>query len=92
MLTQPDLVLRHRGELEPAEYDEQRKETVDQLHELNATLKKVAANNMSLVDALGSMQLVWTGFGMIAYHDNRLNCWFAIAFDWVAVSVVRGFP
>ena len=48
----------HRGELEASEYAEQRKETVDQLQELNATLKKVAANNMSLVDDLGSMQLV----------------------------------
>ncbi len=47
-----------RGDLEPAEYEEQKKETVEQLEEFSVSLKKVAANNMSLVNDLGAMQLV----------------------------------
>ena len=47
--------------MDKSEYDEARKDTLEQLKELNDSLKKVAANNMSLVDAMGAMQLVWLG-------------------------------
>lgn len=48
----------YRSELDADEYEETKAETVDQLREFNLTLSKIMSGNMTLVDELGSMQLV----------------------------------
>lgn len=48
----------HRGDLDNAEYEESKADTLEQLEELNVTLKKHLAGDMTLVDHLSSMQLV----------------------------------
>lgn len=40
------------------EYEETKKETVEQLKEFKETLEKFAAGNVTLVDEISSMQLV----------------------------------
>ncbi|XP_054290160.1 protein LZIC-like [Macrosteles quadrilineatus] len=47
----------HRGDLDNAEYEESKADTLEQLEELNVTLKKHLAGDMTLVDHLSSMQL-----------------------------------
>lgn len=47
-----------REELEEEEYEETKKETLEQLSEFNESLKKLMSGNMTLVDELGGMQLV----------------------------------
>lgn len=44
--------------MEPAEYEESKRETTAQLRDFSESLKKMMAGNMSLVDELGSVQLV----------------------------------
>lgn len=46
-----------REELEPDEYDEAKRDTLEQLDEFSGSLKKIMSGNMTLVDELGSMQL-----------------------------------
>uniref|UniRef100_A0A8C5S522 Leucine zipper and CTNNBIP1 domain containing n=1 Tax=Laticauda laticaudata TaxID=8630 RepID=A0A8C5S522_LATLA len=46
-----------RGELDVSEYEETKKETLEQLSEFNDSLKKIISGNMTLVDELGGMQL-----------------------------------
>ena len=50
----------YRDDLEEDEYEETKTETLEQLKEFEATLKKMAAGNVTLVDQLNSMQLVCT--------------------------------
>ena len=52
------IVIPFRAELEPEEYEETRNETMEQLKEFQVSLNKLAKGNMSLVDDIGSMQLV----------------------------------
>lgn len=47
-----------REELEEEEYEETKKETLEQLHEINDSLKKIMTGDMTLVDELSGMQLV----------------------------------
>lgn len=47
-----------REELDEEEYEETKKETLEQLSEFNESLKKLMSGNMTLVDELGGMQLV----------------------------------
>lgn len=47
-----------REELDDEEYEETKKETLEQLSEFNESLKKLMSGNMTLVDELGGMQLV----------------------------------
>ncbi len=47
-----------REDLEDEEYEETKKETLEQLSEFNESLKKLMSGNMTLVDELGGMQLV----------------------------------
>tara|TARA_R110002050_G_scaffold210110_1_gene346072 strand:- start:146 stop:355 length:210 start_codon:yes stop_codon:yes gene_type:complete len=47
-----------REDLDDDEYDEQKKETIEQLKEFQITLKKMMSGDMSLVDELGAVQLV----------------------------------
>ncbi|KAG9482472.1 protein LZIC [Eleutherodactylus coqui] len=46
-----------REELDADEYEETKKETLEQLSEFNDSLQKIIAGNMTLVDELGGMQL-----------------------------------
>ncbi|KAK9392004.1 protein LZIC [Crotalus adamanteus] len=46
-----------REELDASEYEETKKETLEQLSEFNDSLKKIISGNMTLVDELGGMQL-----------------------------------
>lgn len=52
------LFLHSREELDDDEYEETKKETLEQLNEFNESLKKLMSGNMTLVDELGGMQLV----------------------------------
>ncbi|XP_027699775.1 protein LZIC isoform X2 [Vombatus ursinus] len=47
-----------REELEADEYEETKKETLEQLGEFNDSLKKIMSGNMTLVDELSGMQLM----------------------------------
>uniref|UniRef100_A0A6I8S5X3 Protein LZIC n=2 Tax=Xenopus tropicalis TaxID=8364 RepID=A0A6I8S5X3_XENTR len=46
-----------REELDGDEYEETKKETLEQLSEFNDSLKKIMSGNMTLIDELGGMQL-----------------------------------
>ncbi|KAM9686439.1 protein LZIC isoform 1-T1 [Trichechus inunguis] len=46
-----------REELDTEEYEETKKETLEQLSEFNDSLKKIMSGNMTLVDELSGMQL-----------------------------------
>ncbi|KPP67718.1 protein LZIC-like [Scleropages formosus] len=46
-----------REDLEPDEYEETKRETLEQLSEFNDSLEKIISGNMTLVDELGGMQL-----------------------------------
>lgn len=46
-----------RDELDADEYEETKEETMEQLREFNASLSKMISGDMTLVDALASMQL-----------------------------------
>lgn len=47
-----------REELDDEEYEETKKETLEQLNEFNDSLKKIVTGDMTLVDELSGMQLV----------------------------------
>nr|XP_034358712.1 protein LZIC isoform X3 [Arvicanthis niloticus] len=47
-----------REELDADEYEETKKETLEQLSEFNDSLKKIMSGNMTLVDELSGMQLM----------------------------------
>lgn len=47
-----------RAELDPEDYEETKQETMDQLKELNDSLSKLVKGDISLVSALGAVQLV----------------------------------
>nr|CAD7428254.1 unnamed protein product [Timema monikensis] len=47
-----------RDDLESNEYEETKQETMDQLREFNESLSRMISGDMTLVDHLGSMQLV----------------------------------
>lgn len=53
-----------REELDEEEYEETKKETLEQLSEFNDSLKKIMTGDMTLVDELSGMQLVWTITGL----------------------------
>ncbi|XP_023649409.1 protein LZIC [Brienomyrus brachyistius] len=46
-----------REELDPEEYEETKRETLEQLSEFHDSLEKILSGNMTLVDELGGMQL-----------------------------------
>ncbi|KAL5490764.1 hypothetical protein EMCRGX_G015945, partial [Ephydatia muelleri] len=50
-----------RVDLEPEEYEETKKETIEQLKEFNQSLSKMKEGNMTLVDELNRMQLAIRG-------------------------------
>lgn len=49
-----------REDLDEEEYEETKKETLEQLEEFNDSLKKIMTGDMTLVDELSGMQLVGT--------------------------------
>lgn len=58
-------LLYFREELDADEYEETKKETLEQLSEFNDSLKKIMSGNMTLVDELSGMQLV----SMVYLHE-----------------------
>ncbi len=56
LLISPSLICRE--ELDEEEYEETKKETLEQLSEFNDSLKKIMTGDMTLVDELSGMQLV----------------------------------
>ena len=52
-----------REDLEEEEYEETKKETLEQLSEFNDSLKKIMTGDMTLVDDLSGMQLVGAALG-----------------------------
>lgn len=63
------LIFYSREELDDEEYEETKKETLEQLSEFNDSLKKIMTGDMTLVDELSGMQLVRT----IGWRMLRLN-------------------
>jgi hypothetical protein len=57
LLTQLQDIEEMKDELDEAEYTSTRQETIDQLHEFEATLAKMMKGNMTLVDDLSGIQL-----------------------------------
>lgn len=52
------MCISYREELDQEEYEETKQETMDQLKELNDSLSKLVNGDISLVSALGVVQLV----------------------------------
>lgn len=50
--------LQRREDLDKDEYEETKKETLEQLREFNESLKKMMAGDMTLIDELSRWQLV----------------------------------
>lgn len=73
------LFIPSREELDDEEYEETKKETLEQLSEFNESLKKLMSGNMTLVDELGGIQLV--------RYINTDN-YFDVFFEWP--NVVSG--
>lgn len=57
LMTQLSDLESMKGDLEPAEYEQTKRDTVEQLAEFEASLKKMMAGNMTLVTELGAYQL-----------------------------------
>ncbi len=47
-----------RSDLDSEEYEETKRETLEQLEEFSQSLSKLMSGDMTLVDELGAMQLV----------------------------------
>lgn len=61
-----------REDLDEEEYEETKKETLEQLSEFNDSLKKIMSGDMTLVDELSGMQLVWrtNSSSPSSFHDE----------------------
>lgn len=62
-------LLYFREELDTDEYEETKKETLEQLSEFNDSMKKIMSGNMTLVDELSGMQLV----SIITYIGDKVR-------------------
>lgn len=62
-----------REDLDEEEYEETKKETLEQLGEFNDSLKKIMSGDMTLVDELSGMQLVWTINVLLLCIRSALN-------------------
>lgn len=47
-----------RAELDPEEYEDARKDTLEQLNEFQSSLSRMTSGDMTLVDSFNAMQLV----------------------------------
>lgn len=52
------MLCNFRDELDAAEYDETKDDTIEQLKELNKSLHKLANGDISLISTLGAVQMV----------------------------------
>lgn len=52
------LILTYRGDLDAEEYEETKNDTMEQLKELNDSLKKLVKGDISLISTLEAVQLV----------------------------------
>jgi len=60
-----------RADLDADEYEETKRETLEQLEEFSKSLSKLMSGNMTLVDELGAMQLV----SINTYYKSRFMHW-----------------
>jgi len=60
LLAQLEDLEANKDSLEKTEYDEMYNDTIDQLNDFKASLEKMMAGNMTLVDSLSGIQLVRT--------------------------------
>lgn len=58
LLNQLNDLHEEKDNLDPDEYEEMEKDTLDQLKEFQESLKKMMAGDMTLVDELSSVKLV----------------------------------
>ena len=58
-----------REELDDAEYEETKGETMEQLREFNESLQRLISGDVTLVDQLGAMQLVSELIHFLIYLD-----------------------
>jgi len=77
LITQLQDLEEMREELEPEEYRETKKETLQQMREFQAFLRKTAAGNLSLVNDLGSIQLAIQAAVSEAFHTPEVIGLFA---------------
>ena len=71
-----------REDLDDDEYEETKKETLEQLKEFKDTLDKFAAGNVTLVDEISSMQLVIsTGWKYNIYQENMNDICFPLRME-----------
>ena len=61
--------LSYRAELGPEEYEEARKDTLEQLSEFQSSLSRMTSGDMTLVDSINAMQLV--SFGVDLYNNRQ---------------------
>ncbi|CAM5112450.1 unnamed protein product [Natator depressus] len=66
-----------REELDADEYEETKKETLEQLNEFNDSLKKIMSGNMTLIDELSGMQLGYTSSHQPAFKTPEVIRMFA---------------
>lgn len=66
-----------RGDLDAEEYEETKKETLEQLNEFNESLTKMKSGNMTLVDDLSAMQLAIQAAISSAFKTPEVICMFA---------------
>ncbi|XP_018318886.1 protein LZIC-like [Agrilus planipennis] len=61
-----------RDDLEPEEYNETKEETLEQLRELNDSLKKLVNGDISLISELGAIQLATQAAISQAFHTPEV--------------------
>ncbi|XP_006785598.1 protein LZIC [Neolamprologus brichardi] len=69
-----------REDLDEEEYEETKKETLEQLGEFNDSLKKIMSGDMTLVDELSGMQLVWT-INVLLLCIRSAGVWHTVQMD-----------
>ena len=62
-------VFVNRNDLDPEEYEETKKETLDQLEEFSQSLSRIVSGNMTLIDDFSAMQLVCL-FIVLFFYSN----------------------
>jgi Beta-catenin-interacting protein ICAT len=77
LLTQLKDVEAMKDDLDDDEYVELKQETIDQLKEFQATLKKMMAGDVTLVDQIGAMQLAIQAAVSDAFHTPEVINMFA---------------
>lgn len=63
-----------RNDLDDDEYEDTKRETIEQMEEFNKYLVKLTTGNMTLIDDIGSMQLVFFSISTkIIFLKSKIN-------------------